>query len=91
MLDTEFLVSVVNEEANAHLVQLGILAEGQGLTNQIGAALPECVVDALHERGLAAFLADRPVSRGRQDPAVRIPEVAVAEGSLAIIGRKRLP
>lgn len=49
VLDAEFLVSVINEEANAHLVQLGILAEGQGLTNQIGAALPKCVVDALDE------------------------------------------
>jgi hypothetical protein len=91
VLDAEFPVSVINEEAKAHLVQLGILAEGQGLTNQIGAALPKCVVDALDERGLATVLADRPVPSGRQDPAVRVPEVAVAQSSLAIVGRQRLP
>jgi hypothetical protein len=91
VLDAEFPVSVINAEANAHRVQLGILAEGQGLTNHIGAALPKWMVDALDERGLATGRAARPGPRGRQDPAVRVPAVAVAQGSRARGGRQRWP
>jgi hypothetical protein len=61
VLDTALLVSVVNEEAKAPLVPLGILAEGQGLTNHMGAvrAIARCESRARVRGAMRARLCSR--------------------------------
>lgn len=79
---------MVDEEADAALVQLLVTAEGERLANQVGTALTQRVVEAFTMCCFACFLADWAMSLRRS--AVRVDRVAVAvtDRTLAIVGRE---
>ena len=82
---------MVDENADARLMPLGILTERECFPHQIRTALPQRVVEAFNMRCLARLFADWTVPFAREHTCICFPEVTIADRPFAIIGRKRLP
>ncbi len=68
-----------------------VLTERQGLADEIGAALPQGIIEALNVRGLTAPFPNWPMALGRKDRLIGSIQVGITDGALAIIGRERGP
>lgn len=73
-----------------HMI-LDLFRERQCFAYQATNALPQRVVQSLDATGLSARFADGPMAFRRQHAGVRIPKIAVADGTLAINGWQRFP
>ena len=60
------------------------LGEGQCSANQPPNALTKGVIDALNMGCFAALLTDRTMAPGRKDTNIGLPEVAIADRTLAV-------
>ena len=67
-----------------------IFTERESFTHQIGATLPQGLVETLDMRGLARLFADSSMTLGGQNQRIRLPEITITECTFAIIGRQRL-
>lgn len=72
-------------------VVVQFLGKGQRFAHEATNALSQRVVHALHVVGLTALLAHGTMAFGREHRPIRLPEVAVANGTLPIDGRQRGP
>jgi hypothetical protein len=68
-----------------------LFGKSQRFAHQPPNPLPQRVIDALDMIGLTTLLADRAVPFGRQDHAVGLVEIAVADGTLSIDWREAVP
>ena len=61
-----------------------LFREREGLSNQSTAPLAQCVVETLDMTGLASLLANGSMALGRQNSRIGLPEIGVADRTLAI-------
>ena len=67
------------------------LGEGQRLANQPRNSLTKGVVDALNMGCLAALLAESTMALGRQHANIGLPQVTIADRTLAVDGGQARP
>jgi hypothetical protein len=91
MVTSKTPVVVVDEEADADLVEAHLSTERERLAHEIGAALAKGVVEPLDVGSLTRLFAHAAVSLGGQHLGVDAVEVGVTDGTLAIIRRQRFP
>ncbi len=82
---------MVDELPNRTNMILNLLRERQRLAYQSSNPLPQCVVEPLTVVCLPAILAHRPVSLRWQHTRIRLPEIAVADRTLAVDRWQRPP
>ncbi len=82
---------MINEAPNTKLMEENVLAERQGVADEVGAALAQGMVEALDMSSFPGLLAKRALARGGQDRVIGGSEIGITQGALAVVWGQGCP
>ena len=76
---------MIDEPTNSDLMQVVVFAEGQGFSDQIGAALAQGIVEPFDMGGFARAFRTDTMPLPREDCAIALPIISGTDGAFAVI------